>query len=181
MKNGKTCNNAHSTAIATRPWTPAEDAELRAGYPSYDILRKALPDRSLSALKHRVRTLGIVRRRHVWTNPEVRRLHAAFEANLPGAALLDLFPGLSLCQIKSKAGHVKAARRKARLVPFGIPALDAVRSRAQDEDMSLVELDRCARTGRFFQKSCRRPNLRLIVRAASILGGDVEIEWSDEE
>lgn len=167
------------SVAAALPWTSSEDDQVRAGYPSYDILRKALPHRSLSALKHRVRALGIVRRRHVWTNQEVRRIHAAFEVNLSGVELLALFPGLTLCQIKSKARHVKAARRKARLVPFGVPALDVIRSRAQDEDMSLVELDRRARTGRFFQKSCRRPNLRFIVRAASILDGDVEIEWSD--
>ena len=166
--------------VVARPWTLSEDDQVRASYPSYDVLQKNLPHRSLSALKHRARVLGIVRRRHVWTNREVRRLHAAFEANLFGVELLALFPGLTLCQIKSKARHVKAARRRARLVPFGVPALDAIRTQVQDEDMSLVELDRRAKTERFFQKSCRRQNLRCIVRAAGVLGGDVEIEWSNE-
>lgn len=179
MKNGKSHRSV--SQVMALPWTSSEDDQVRADYPSYDLLQKNLPHRSLSALKHRVRVLGIVRRRHVWTNQEVRRIHAAFEANLSGAELLALFPGLTLRQIKSKAGHVKAARRKARLVPFGVPALDAIRTRAQDEDMSLVALDRRAKTGRFFQKSCRKQNLRYIVRAAGVLGGDVEIEWSDEE
>lgn len=178
MKNRK-LHRSVSEAMAL-PWTPLEDDQVRAGYPSYDLLQKNLPHRSLSALKHRVRALGIVRRRHVWTNQEVRRIHAAFEANLSGVELPALFPGLTLCQIKSKAGHVKAARRKARLVPFAVPALDAIRTRAQDENISLVKLDRRARTRRFFQKSCRKQNLRYIVRAACVLGGDVEIEWSDE-
>jgi hypothetical protein len=44
--------------------------------------------------------------------------------------LKTLFPGLRLVQIKSKAGHIRAARRKARPVPFGVSALDAIRARA---------------------------------------------------
>src|SRR3546814_14045526 len=81
-----------------------------------------MPHRSLAALKHRVRVMGIVVRRHVWTNREVRRLFEAYENRATNVELQRLFPALRLCQIESKASHVGAVRRKAPLVTFDIPA-----------------------------------------------------------
>lgn len=95
----------------TALWTAHEDERLRTLYPRYDLLRMALPHRSLSALKHRVRRLSIVRRRHIWTNLEIRRLHEAFENHVPDRELEALFPGLRLGQIKAKAGHIRASHR----------------------------------------------------------------------
>ncbi|PKP71032.1 MAG: hypothetical protein CVT83_03270 [Alphaproteobacteria bacterium HGW-Alphaproteobacteria-5] len=164
-----------------RPWTPDEDALLRAHYPDYDRLKKHFPHRTLSALKHRVRVIGIVTRRHIWTNVEVARLHKAYEAGVPDRELEGLFPGLRLVQIKSKAGHVRAVRRKPRPAWFGVPALDAIRARAASMRLSFVELDRRAGTGRFFQKSCRHPCLKHIVRAATFLDGKVTIGWVDRD
>src|SRR3546814_12310565 len=60
-------------------WTEEENDLLRTLYPSYDALLARMPHRSLAALKHRVRVMGIVVRRHVWTNREVRRLFEAYE------------------------------------------------------------------------------------------------------
>lgn len=45
--------------------------------------------------------------------------------------------------------------------------------------MSFVELDRRAGTGRFFQKSCRRPSLKHITRAARVLQAQIRIEWGE--
>lgn len=161
-------------------WTEKENDLLRALYPSYDTLLVRLPHRSLAALKHRVRAMGIVVRRHVWTNREVRRLLGAYENGATDVELQRLFPTLRLCQIKSKASHVRAARRKASLVAFDIPALDAIRARSAEMGLPLARLDERAGTGRFFQKSGRRPALKHIVRAATFLGGDVMIEWDDQ-
>ncbi|MBY2928916.1 hypothetical protein FIM10_09540 [Sphingomonadales bacterium 56] len=162
-------------------WTQEEDACLRKHYPAYDLLRIVLPHRSLASLKHRVRRLGIVRQRHVWTNVEVRRLHSAFANHVPDRDLEHLFPGLRLGQIKAKAGHIKAPHRRGQSTIFGISALDAIRERAKALGMSYVELDRRAQTGKFFQKSSRHPGLKQISRAADLLGGDVAIAWDDAE
>lgn len=161
---------------ATLFWSAEEDDRVRAGYPSYPRLQAQLPHRTLSALKHRARSLGIVRCRHVWTTVEVRRLIAACERNASRSELLVLFPGLRVSQIVSKARHVNAARRRARLVAFNVPVLDAIRSRAASRHLSLTELDRQARTGRFFQKSSRRPVLKHLVRAAALLVGEIRID-----
>lgn len=162
-------------------WTAEEDERLRSLYPHYDQLRAALPHRSLAALKRRVRCLGIVIRRHVWTNFEIRRLREAFENHVPDKDLELLFPGLRLSQIKAKAGHIKALHRRAQRVIFEVQALDVIRHRAKAHGLSYVELDRQARTGEFFQKSRRQPMLKPIVRAAALLGGEVCIEWREFE
>lgn len=160
-------------------WTAQEDALLAWHYPDYDHLREYFPHRTLAALKHRVRLIGIVARRHIWTNAEVARLHKAYETGVTDRELTALFPDLRLAQIKSKAGHIRAARRKARPVVFGVPALDAIRVRAADMRLSFVELDHGAGTGRFFQRSCRRPCLKSIARAAAFLGAEVKIDWTE--
>src|SRR3546814_7316828 len=103
------------------------------------------------------------------------RLFEAYENRATNVELQRRFPALRLCQIESKASHVGAVRRKAPLVTFDIPALDAIRARSVEMGLLLAELDERAGTRRFFQKSCRRPALKHIVRAATFLGGDVMI------
>lgn len=152
---------------------------LREVYPDYRALQRQLPDRTLSAIKHRVRAIDIVFRRHVWTNVEVARLRKSYRGSVTDKELTTLFPGLRLCQIKSKASHIGAERRKPRLALFEDPALDAIRHRSKEIGISFVELDKRAGTGRFFQKSCRRPSLKHIVRAAQALDAQVRIEWDE--
>jgi hypothetical protein len=165
----------------TAVWTFDEDEKVQALYPRYDLLRAALPNRTQSALKQRARHLGVVHRRHVWTNLEVRRLREAFEKHASDRELEALFPGIRLSQIKSKAGHIKAPHRRAQRAVFEVQALDAIRHRAKARGLSYVELDRQARTGKFFQKSRRQPMLKPIARAAALLGGEVCIDWREFE
>ncbi|MGV6876543.1 hypothetical protein ACUSIJ_28235 [Pseudochelatococcus sp. B33] len=168
-----------STCIRRERWSPEEDELVGDIYPDYRRMMRALPHRSLAALKNRAGHLGVVRHRHVWTNGEVRRLRIAWESNVRDAELMLLFPGLRPSQIKSKARHIRARRREAHLMAFEDPALDSIRHCAATRGMSLVELDRLAGTGRFFQKSIRRPNLKYIMRAAAVLGGEVAVEWRE--
>lgn len=170
-------DHRRTTAI----WTFEEDEKVQALYPRYDLLRAALPNRSLAALKHRARRLGVAHRRHIWTNLEVRRLREAFENHVPDKELEALFPGIRLSQIKSKAGHIRAPHRRAQRAIFKVQALDAIRHRAKARGLSYVELDRQAKTDKFFQKSCRQPMLKPIARATALLGGEVCIEWRECE
>lgn len=135
-------------------WTADEDERLRSLYPRYDLMQSVFPHRSLAALKHRARRLGIVHRRHIWTNLEVRRLRDAFENHVPDKELEALFPGLRLSQIKAKAGHIRAPHRRAQRAIFEVQALDAIRHRAKACGLSFAELDRQARTG----NSIRNPD-----------------------
>jgi hypothetical protein len=96
-----------------------------------------------------VQALGIVCRRHVWTNVEVARLHQAYRGSVTDKELIILFHGLRLCQIKSKASHIGAERRKPRLALFEDPALDAIRRGSMEMHVAFVELDRHAGQGAF--------------------------------
>lgn len=138
-----------------------------------------LPHRSLAALKHRAATLGIVRRRHVWKQTGVRKLIRLVAAGASNAELLSAFPELGPARISYKIGHLKLPRRGPDLVDFDELALHEVRRRAAAKSMTLVELDRQARTGRYFQKSTRRLMLGHVARATEVLGGEIEIEWED--
>src|SRR3546814_19999572 len=97
-------------------WTEEENDLLRTLYPSYDALLARMPHRSLAALKHRVRVLGIVVRRHVWTNREVRRLFEAYENRATHVGMQRLFPALPIVSVASKASTLGAGRRTAPLV-----------------------------------------------------------------
>ncbi|MBK1976155.1 hypothetical protein JIX58_10405 [Brevundimonas diminuta] len=162
---------------AGKPWTPRADAIIRDAYPDYRLMRRRLPHRSLAALKNRAAVLGVVHRRHTWTNMEVRKLAALFAADASNAELEHAFPGLRLRQIKEKARHLRLPHRKPRLVSLNDPALDAVRQRAIDKGLSLRRLDRKARTGRYFQQSTTRPVLAHLARAAVILEGELRIRF----
>ena len=161
------------------PWGEAEDSIVRASYPDYGLMTGQLPHRSLAALKHRAAILGIVRRRHVWKQTEVRKLTRLAAAGASNAELLFAFPELSLAQISYKIRHLKLPRRGPSLMDFDDVALHEVRRRAAAKNMTLVELDRQARTGRYFQKSTRRLVLGHVARATEVLGGEIRIEWEE--
>jgi hypothetical protein len=161
------------------PWSEEEHDLLCAYYPDYQALRRHLPHRTLPALKRRVQIIGIAKRRHVWTNHEVVRLRKAYEEGASDHELAVLFPELRMSQVKGKASNMGIVRCKQTPVRFDVPALDAIRARSAKKGLSFVELDRNARTGRFFQKSCRRASLKHIVRAATFLGAEVSIEWDE--
>jgi len=160
-----------------KPWTKAEDKWVRKLYPDYHQLQIKLPRRSLAAIKHRAAKLKIVTSRHVWTNLEIRALYKACAINATADELLNLFPQLSLCQIKSKARHIGAARRRLRLIPVQHPTLFAIREKAFEKGITLVKLDQMANTGKYFQKSCRKPILRFMTLAIIALGGVPVIDW----
>ena len=172
--------NINAAATRNIRWSAGEDATLRKLYPDYRALREHLPQRTIAALKNRIRAIGIARRRHIWTNLEVARLRKAYVDGMRGSDLMALFPGLQLSQIEKKARHIRADRREPSRAYFGEPALDAIRNRSKEMRISLVELDRLARTGRYFQSSSRRAFLKPIVRAARIMDAEVRIEWLDE-
>ncbi|MFC0220166.1 hypothetical protein ACFFJ7_17395 [Pseudochelatococcus lubricantis] len=170
-----------STCGRRERWSSEEDELVRSTYPDYRCMTRALSHRSLAALKNRAGHLGVVRRRELWTNVGVKRLQLAWESNVLDAELMLLFPSMSLSRIKSKARHLGLRKREPHLVVFEDRALDSIRRRAATCSMSFVQLDRLAGTGRFFQKSIRRPNLKYIMRAAAVLGGEVAVEWREAD
>ncbi|CAH0496458.1 SANT/Myb-like DNA-binding domain-containing protein [Novosphingobium sp. CECT 9465] len=162
-------------------WTAEEDQLIRALYPDYDRLQRQLKLRTRSALKHRARRIGVTVVRHVWTNIEVASLRALFAQGIADRDLVGKFPHLQLGQIRAKAQHLGLTRPRRAPVLLGVPLLDGIRQRAALAGLSLVELDRRASTGRYFQSCRRNLDLRCIWRAAQILSGEIRVNWQDPD
>lgn len=175
------CLRVVTSPRPARPWSAEEDQLIRSLYPDYDSLQRRLLYRTRSALKHRARHLGVTAGRHVWTNVEVALLRALYAAGVPDRALGEPFPHLRLGQIRAKAQHLRLARPRRAPVLLGVPPLDAVRQRAAQAGLSLAELDRRARTGRYFQSCRRNLDLRCIWRAAQLLSGEIRVTWDDAD
>jgi len=170
---------AASTQKSGGRWSKAEDMAVWEAYPDYVLMKRRLRWRSLAALKRRAAVLSVAKRRHVWTQTEVRKLAELVAANTSNAELALAFPHLHLGQITAKIRHLRLPRRKQRLANFADEAIGEVRRRAIDKGLSLRELDKLARTKRYFQKSTRRLMLEYVARAAIVLSGEVRIEWED--
>ncbi|MDO9428665.1 MAG: hypothetical protein Q7T93_17780 [Methylobacterium sp.] len=160
------------------PWAPWEDAHVIVLHPDYGALLRELPNRTYAALRQRARHLGIVRPRHVWTIREVECLRKASTANLRSRDIAKLFPKLRPTQILAKARHLNLSRGQ-RLKDFDDPVLSAIRARASQMNLTLSDLDKRARSGRYFQKSDRNFHLRHAASAVAALDGRISVKWDD--
>jgi len=163
-------------------WTVAERDTVRQLYPDYGALRRALPRRTYSALRSAARLQGVAVRRHIWTITEVSRMRRVYTtAKRPQVEAA--FPDITWGKIKAKARHLNLRRPRVPYVPTGFAILDAIRARAFDLNISMVELDAMARTKRDFQKALwsgrRRPNARAVLLAVYALGGELSVKWSE--
>jgi hypothetical protein len=160
-------------------WTKKEDDIVRALYPDYKALRRKLRRRTYYALKARTRRLGVAKKNHVWLATEVSRLRRLY----PRATQQDLMaalPNLTLQQIRSKAHDICVRRARRKPATTGYPLIDAIRERAFELNLSMVELDAMSRTQRYYQKASWRGgnfNRKAVLRAVEALGGEVSIQW----
>jgi len=160
-------------------WLPREDAIVLALYPDYRAMRKALRRRSIVALWHRARFLGIARRTHIWLTTEVSRLRRLFgTANRDD--VLRAFPEMTWRQVEAKAHRLGLQRPRRKPKATGHPMVDDVRLRAHQLNYSMADLDAVARSKRYFQKDAKyraSVNGQVLFRAIEALGGEVSIRW----
>jgi hypothetical protein len=62
------------TSLGYDLWTTEDSETLRRLYPDYQAAMKALPNRTLEALKKHAYEMGIVHRNHVWTGAAITRM-----------------------------------------------------------------------------------------------------------
>lgn len=159
-------------------WTKEEDGIVRTLYPDYKALRRKLRRRTRYALKARAARLGVIRKNHVWLAAEVSRVRRMYP-RATQEELMAALPNLSLSQIRSKASDI-GVRRRRKLVATGYPLIDAIRERAFEQNLSMVDLDAIARTKRFYQSGGWRGgnfNRKFVLRAVEALGGEVVVQW----
>lgn len=162
-----------------RLWEPFEDELVRLHYPDYRLLRTLLTERTLAALKHRARVLGVVRRRHVWTNKDREKLNTEAFERATRAELEDMFPGMGTRQVLAMARYLNIKRRPRRPMTLNCACLDSIRARAWEMGWFLSKLDKEAGTSQYFSDSVRKIGMRQVYQAIKALGGRVTIEWDD--
>jgi hypothetical protein len=158
------------------PWEDEEDEVVKRLYPDIKAIAKALPKRTIFAIKSRAARHGI-RASHIWTGREIKIIKATFPLGLE--AMCSALPHLSKEQIHARAKGLGLRRRDA-MGSLGIPPLDAIRDRAKAQGIRLGELGRRLGAGTYF--SGRLPYVRWqhIAAAAEILGGHIEIVWLEQ-
>ncbi|MBP2149964.1 hypothetical protein [Xanthobacter flavus] len=163
-------------------WTAREMALLAVIYPDYTRALKVLERRTLAACRFQARAMGLVTRLHMWTGSEEARLRRLYPV-LSGEALLAAFPGLTLQKIGVKAGGMGLKKKRKPYNNSGFPAIDQIRNRAFELNISMSDLDSMAGTKTYFRRGGwigrPKPNYRAIGRAAEALDGLVAVRWSE--
>lgn len=164
-------------ASSGKRWSAREDQIILTLYPDYARIQRRLRLRSYYAIRNRVRRLGVVNRRHVWTNSEVKKLRALYLRGATCAEVAAAFPGFRPRQITSKAKHIRLTRGQREPYALGIPPIDTVREQAAIRGLTWRKLDKLAKTGRYFQQTTRRVDWGHLARAIEVLGGTIDIDW----
>jgi hypothetical protein len=162
-------------------WPAAADRIIEALYPDYEEIQRRLTTRSYCAVRNRAQKLGVAARRHVWTNHKVAKLRRLYDQGATHAELASAFPGLTRSQICSKARHIHLRRMRSEPSTLGVRCLDMIRKRAAILGLTLRELDKIAKTKRYFQRTTRRMDWNHIACAAEALGGRIEITWRHDD
>ena len=163
--------------IAGAPvWTTVELEVLRCLYPDLDALVRALPRRTLAAIAHKARQIGLVPPLRIWLDGDARKLRKPYVAGVPIDTLTEMFPGKSKRQVWHKAN--KMGYRRPRRAPkvTGMPLVDSIRRRAFDLHITMAELDAIVGKTRYFV--CPRYiDWRALQRAMEFMGGRPVVRW----
>lgn len=163
------------------PWTDEECAVLVSLKGNYAEMQKCLPHRTLAAIRGQCAKMGLRKSIHVWTAAEISKLRRLF-GSAPRAEICAAFPHCTWASIDQVARYRGLRRRARRYADTGIPPLDAVRARCFEIRWSMVDLDKAARTGTYFQHARwfgRKINHRALGRAIVALGGRAQVRWPD--
>lgn len=169
-------------------WTKEEDAILKTLHPNYKAIKKALRRRTMPAIRARARKLGLTKKIHIWKGTELMKLRRLYTSNAPRAEILAALPGITWGQIDNCAQYHRLYRSRKPFKKTGHAALDSVRQYAFEHNISMPELDKMARTKKYFQVGrwvCSGTvSEKAIAKAVKALGG-VNIPyfpgWSEEQ
>lgn len=164
-------------------WTDQERETIRQLAPDYQALRKALRRRSYVAIRAQAGKLGLTKEIHIWTGAELSKLRKLY----PEASPQDIcaaFPHSTWHNIQQTARYHGFRRKRKGYKLTGIPGLDEVRRRCFEIGWTMPDLDKAARTGKYFSKAGwigKRTNHRALGRAIEALDGAIMPEWARYE
>ncbi len=167
------------TYAGQRLWTTLEIETLRRLHPDYGALVGALPGRTRKAIETKAQSLRLPEPRQVWSEPEFQLMKPLYVQGVPMRTILEGLPGKTAKQVWAKAfgRSIRRPRRPPRTT--GLAPVDAVRQRAFELCMSMVELDEAA-GGRAYFRRPRRVNWSAVQRVLPQLGGRIAVSWHGE-
>jgi hypothetical protein len=164
-------------------WTHEEDEICRRhGSGDYLALQKRLPHRTYGALRYRCQMLGLRPKRSYLSAAELSKMRRL----IPEASYEELgraFPHRTPRNLITLARYHGIRRKRRSWKKTGYPIIDAIRDRCTDLNYTMVDLDKLARTGVYFQKGnwiCNGLNFRAVGRAVAALDGELIVRWRDE-
>lgn len=165
-----------------KPWSDKELAKLRQlfGSMTYKEMEKHLPGRTWNAIRHRAQALGLSEQRNIWTGAKILRLRRVYQRGTI-EEIRAAFPELTLSHIVKIANNHGMQRPRRPFVVTGIPAIDQIRARAFELHYTMPDIDKMARSKRYFQCAgwhSGHIHHRAIARAIKALDGAVSAEWN---
>jgi hypothetical protein len=162
-------------------WSEAEHEIVRKLAPDYDAMEKAL-NRTRGAIGWKCAQMGLRKPAHQWTAAEISRLRKLY----PSGSIKDLceaFPHSSIVNIRYVARYHGMRRSRKPYKATGIPLLDEIRLRCFEIGWTMIDLDKAAKTKKYFRKSewfgKNRINYKHLGRAIEALDGFVQAEWRE--
>ncbi|SDG68095.1 hypothetical protein SAMN05216338_100263 [Bradyrhizobium sp. Rc2d] len=101
----------------------------------------------------RASKLGVSQKRLQWTAADVSRLRRIYPSGTD-ADLAAAFPAFTKRQVQAVANRLRISKKK-RYKRTGIAIIDAIRDRALELNLTMIDLDALAKNGCYFQKCCR--------------------------
>lgn len=162
-------------------WTLKEHEVVVSYWPDMNAIRKRLPHRSAGAIRAFAGKCNLTTGRHIWTAAEdakLRKLAAAGSSRKYIATEL----GMSVNQIAGRMSYTRIAVARKPPAPSKNPLVNAIRQRAFELNMSMIDLDRSLGDRKIFQQAAGKQKVGRahIERAVKALGGKFIIEWCDE-
>ena len=160
-------------------WTEPEVAPVVHLAPGYSIIEPMLERRTRGATRNKASRLGVAgMARPRWSDNEVVQLRKVYPSKSRDQ-VLAAFPGRSYAAVAKAANARGIFRSKPMLQQTGFRLLDQVLCRAKVLNLSLADLDRLARSGRYFRSHrwSKRADERFHYIIARTLGGTVRAEF----
>ncbi|WP_395448678.1 hypothetical protein ACHMW7_28380 [Aminobacter sp. UC22_36] len=164
-------------------WTYIESEVLKEFWPSIEVIRKRLPHRTERAIRNMAKRCGLIpdKAQHIWTAGQDRTLKRMAASGATRKEIADTL-GLTALQVASRLQYTKTHIAKRAPVMLGDPLVDAVRRRAFDLKISMVDLDRSLGRHKVFQNAWKQKLVGPIHlhKAVKALGGSLVVQWEEE-
>ncbi len=166
-----------------RGWELWEEQLVRDLYPDYPAILRVLPHRTYWAVRSRARKLGVVTSREIWKASTVRSIEELSRTHTT-SEIASKIADMETHQVDAIIKYFGFGRKpREGFRRAGIPVIDDVLYRADQQGLTLVEVDRRAGIGKRYFAGRRWENGLHgghLARAVFALGGELYVEWEDD-